>query len=954
MAALAARRFSLDAALEVGGPLQPSMIGSATYRLEARPPVWRSQSFSLERPMPSALSFWAKLGQAVWPELYHPVICHLIDVAAVTQRLWDDVFRSRFRRWTAERLGCNEEDCGRWLAFWSGAHDIGKVSPGFQAQGHTAELQRQLQAAGFHFTLAGKSKPHGVISTVVLNAELVRGDEWPEVDQRMARNVAVAVGGHHGLFPAGWDTICGPLGNEKWAIARHELLAELARVCEVTNAKQPAIANAGDQSAWMIVAGITSVADWIGSNQEFFEPVGNRALLDGSFNVDEYCAHSKNRAKCALEKLGWSRGSSTSDAITFAQLFRFITEPRPLQQRVEEIVVGMSEPGLLIVEAPMGEGKTEAAWYAAALWNRRGGQGAYVALPTMATSNQMFERVGNFLKGDAGGNLMLLHGKAALNDQFEKLKYAAEIHDEQENNTSAVVAESWFASNKKHGLLAPYGVGTIDQALLAVLQTKHVFVRLFGLAGKCVILDEVHAYDAYMTTLMERLLRWLAALGCPVVMLSATLPREKRLKLLRAYAGRDVAEPDQRDYPRITTVSLGGNADVCHIEADPDRARTVQLDWVSEDRVVQELRQALSDGGCAAVIRNTVGLAQSTYVQLRDAFEDDGIAVELFHARFPFGRRQEIENAVLQRFGKDGGPAERNKRVLVATQVVEQSLDLDFDLMVSDLAPVDLVLQRAGRLHRHDRGRRPEGVNESRLWLIEPASKDGLPDFGRSEYVYARFVLLRSLLALRAIEPSAVELPGHLETLIEQVYGDKPLTIPDGWQLAVDDAEREMQEEQKTKRKKAKGLMIYRPNDEDLLRQQNAQLDEENPEAAETIRAATRDTEPTIRVVLVYNIDGRDYLDESGRESLNEADGPDIKRIRRLLDNEVTINHRGCVAFYAGRTVPTSWRERGMLRHHRIVRIDAFGVSLSTEYPLRFDPHIGVIFTRDVEEKESR
>ena len=163
----------------------------------------------------------------------------------------------------------------------------------------------------------------------------------------------------------------------------------------------------------------------------------------------------------------------------------------------------------------MGEGKTEAGWYAAACWDRRGGQGAYVALPTMATSNQMFERVGSFLEAGAGKkNLMLQHGKAALNKQFEKLKYAARVYDD-EKQPSAVVAEEWFAANKKHGLLAPYGVGTIDQALLAVLQTKHVFVRLFGLAGKCVILDEVHAYDAYMTTLMERLLRWLAAARVP-------------------------------------------------------------------------------------------------------------------------------------------------------------------------------------------------------------------------------------------------------------------------------------------------------------------------------------------------------------------------------------------------------------------------------------------------------
>jgi CRISPR-associated endonuclease/helicase Cas3 len=510
------------------------------------------------------------------------------------------------------------------------------------------------------------------------------------------------------------------------------------------------------------------------------------------------------------------------------------------------------------------------------------------------------------------------------------------------------VAEGWFAANKKHGLLASYGVGTIDQALLAVLQTKHVFVRLFGLAGKCVILDEVHAYDAYMTTLMERLLEWLAALGCPVVLLSATLPRDKRLRLLRAYAGRELPEPEDKPYPRVTSVAAGGVPAVRHF--DPTRARTIRLGWLDEGGLVNTLRQALVDGGCAAVVRNTVRLAQKTFSELKKELKADGIRVELFHARFPFGRRMEIEDAVLKRFGKQGGPAGRDKCVLVATQVIEQSLDLDFDLMVSDVAPVDLVLQRAGRLHRHDRGLRPAGVAEPQVWLIEPEIKDALPDFGPSEYVYARFILLRSYVACKAVE--TVRLPDDLERSVERVYGAEPLAIPDGWQTTLDEAGQALSDEQRNQRRKAKGLMIYRPDDEDLLRQQNAQLDEDNPEAAEKIRAATRDTEPTIQVVLVYHIDGRDYLDNAARESFSEGDEPDIRRVRRLLDNEVTMNHRGCVVFYAGRPVPRGWREKGMLRHHRIARFDASGNSLPTEYPLRFDPDIGVLFTRATDERE--
>jgi CRISPR-associated endonuclease/helicase Cas3 len=902
------------------------------------------------------VSFWAKLGSATWPDEYHPVICHLIDVGAVALNLWENVFRRRFRQWLSGRLGLDKDEkaCGRWLAFWCGTHDIGKVSPDFQFQGNTCELKRRLTApeAGFNFAHTGDKQQHGVISTVVLNAELTRGQDWPAVAESVARNVAVAVGGHHGFFPTDWIDICGPLGNEKWATARRELLAQLARLFGVIGAPSPKPTSPDDQSVWMAVAGLTSVADWIGSNQSFFNPVGNPVLLNSSFNLNDYLKHANLQAQKALKELGWLDREHATSPVKFAELFPFITEPRPLQTALVEIIDGMTEPGLLIVEAPMGEGKTEGGWYAAACWDRRGGQGAYVALPTMATSNQMFDRVGAFLGGDAEAdtgkkNLMLQHGKAALNDQFEKLKYAARVYDD-EKHPSAVVAEKWFAGNKKHGLLAPYGVGTIDQALLAVLQTKHVFVRLFGLAGKCVILDEVHAYDAYMTTLMERLLRWLGALGCPVVLLSATLPRNKRLQLLRAYAGDDLPEPADVPYPRITSVKAcrrpDEHAEVEHVAADASRARTVRLGWLDEDSLAEKLRQSLANGGCATVIRNTVGLAQQMYLRLRDTLKEDGITVELFHARFPFGRRMEIENAVLKRFGKHGGSAERNKRVLVATQVVEQSLDLDFDAMFSDVAPVDLVLQRAGRLHRHERGPRPGGVSEPCLWLIEPGEKDGLPDFGRSEYVYAPFVLLRSYMVLKAGE--TVRMPDDLERFIEQVYGTEPLTIPDGWQTALDQSKEKLKVKQENQQLNALDVSINDPDDSPL-EQQSQQLEEDDPEAAKKIQAQTRDSDPIIQLIVVYQLAGQDYLDAVGQEPFNEADVPDVPRVRQLLDNEVTISHYGCFLAYVGRGVPKAWREKGMLRHHRIVRVDGDGKSLPGDFFLRVDHQLGVRFVEN-------
>ncbi len=894
---------------------------------------------------------WAKLGKEKWPDKYHPVICHLIDVGQAAAALWQHVVRQPMKQHITEALGLPEEDAARrWLAFWIAAHDIGKLTPCFQLQGNTDKLKEQLETAGFLLTTCGNPH-HTETGTKILHSAFTQGKACPKLDDPLARKIAVAVGGHHGTFPSSWEGHCDSLGNEKWYALRQEVFEHISRLFGVNDQQIPR-PTSDDQSVWMYLAGLTSVADWIGSNTEFFESKGNSAVADQGLDIDDYFCNSGNKAANALEKLGWRHHKGVSDTLLSFEKATGIGTPRPLQDAIIPIATEMKVPQLVIVEAPMGEGKTEAAWYIADCWDRRGGQGTYVALPTMATSNQMFGRVASFLETEGEGkkNLILQHGKASLNDRFEMLKYAAWVYDE-EKHPAGVVAESWFAANKKHGLLAPYGVGTIDQALLAVLQTKHVFVRLFGLAGKCVILDEVHAYDAYMTTLMERLLRWLAALGCPVVLLSATLPAEKRAKLIEAYSGTTTTKLDgDNHYPRVTFVRVqdGTPVVICFPAAG---TKEIHLDWVEDHDLPEKLRASLSDGGCAAVIRNTVGLAQETFTRLKEDFKGTDVVVELFHARFPFGRRKQIEDAVLAKFGKgtDGkpeNPLRPKKAILVATQVIEQSLDLDFDVMFTDVAPVDLVLQRAGRLHRHERSSRPGG--DAKLWLIEPGKrqKDGLPDFGPSEWVYSRFVLLKSYVALKA--KTTVSLPDDLEHLVEQIYGKESMDTPEHYQNDLAESEKAMREEQRMQNRAAKGVMIWTPEMDDLLEQPNQQLEEDDPEAHKKVQAATRDTEPTVQLILVYQLDGNDFLDPYGKDPFDESKVPDVKRLRQLLNNEVTISHKGCVFHYVKQPVPSGWKKCGMLKHHRIVRIDQDGSSL-TDDRIRLDTELGVIIYRNRE-----
>ena len=885
--------------------------------------------------------FWAKLGRAEWPDTYHPVICHQIDVGQVAAALWRHVLPTPARERVAERLGLGEAEAGAWVAFWVAAHDIGKVTPGFQFMktANVAELEKHLGAEGYTLD-ASDAKHHTCTGTKILCDALTE----MRLDEQVAWRVAVCVGGHHGPFPANWHNLSFHLGDEKWADARREMLGHLERLFNVRRESLPSPSDAADQCVWMYLAGLTAVADWIGSNTDFFKPhVTPECPLANSLSVDDYFSRSRVSAENALERLGWRHQTATGAVRGFAEATGLRDEPRELQKIVIPIAQEMAASGtprLVIVEAPMGEGKTEAAWYVADCWNRAVGAGTYLALPTMATSNQMFTRVERFLTA-AGekANLILTHGKAALNERFRDLQFAAETHD-ADGNVSGVVAAGWFAKNKKHGLLASFGVGTIDQALLAVLQTNHAFVRLFGLAGKCVILDEVHAYDAYMTTLMKRLLQWLAALGCPVVLLSATLPSAKRRELLEAYSGSTVGEL-ATTYPCVTSVRAGQDEVpvVTPFEADKSRHKTFSLGWVEDGGLVGKLKEALSDGGCAVVIRNTVGLGQETFRALRPEFGDE---VMLFHARFPFGRRDEIEKAVLERFGKgeDGKPEnpQRPRRaVLVATQVVEQSLDLDFDVMFTDVAPVDLVLQRAGRLWRHDR-ERPEGLKEPQLWLICPDEKDGVPDFGPSRFVYDRFVLLRSWLTLKGC--SEVRLPDAIEPFVERVYGEE-FDVPPEYAADLEKSKAALDEQLAEQQSKASSVMIRKP-DKNPLEQRSLQLREDDPVAHERVRAATRDTEPTIPVVLVYHRDGRDFLDPEGTEPFDASAKPDVPRIRRLLENEVTLSHRGAVAFFAKQTVPAGWKKCGMLQAHRLVLLDTNGQAQLGEYRLSYDREVGI------------
>lgn len=937
--------------------------------MSQQPETSPSSSWAGPTGAPDAIRLlWAKTNRAeigTW----HPLLCHLMDVACVARELWRGVLHDQGRRWIAQTLGLPVDAAEAWVAFLAGAHDIGKACPGFQAKWPWGVPP--ARQAGLTFPV-GRDVPHGTVSANVLANELPQGVVAPPLPRELARCLAMTLGGHHGVFPttSEWGDL-GPatLGDDRWSAARRECLLRLAAATGLAALPSPRPPTDGvDRAAMMFLAGLVAVADWIGSNLRFFP------FATSDWDPDEYWGHAAGAAQQAMESLAWGAAAPDNSpaAIGFAELFPGFTTLRPLQAEVERQAARLRGPGLVLVEAPMGEGKTEAALFLADRWNSAHQQrGIYVALPTQATSNQMFTRLIDFLSGrypDRRVNLHLLHGHAALSPQYRDLQLAATMHD-QDDRPGRVVAEAWFGQDKRQSLLAPFGVGTIDQALLSVLQTRHMFVRLFGLAGKTVVLDEVHAYDTYMTTLLERLLQWLAALGSSVVLLSATLPSRRRRQLLEAYAGGRTIALELVAYPRLSIVQqvpegeesdgAGNDAWSVAIPASSDRRVELVVNRTPPERLAGELARVLTGGGgCCAIVRNTVQLAQQTYLQLRQALSPLGVEVELFHARFPFAMRDAIERGVLDRYGRRVPGSRPRAAVLVATQVIEQSLDLDFDLIASDPAPADLLLQRAGRLHRHQRSR-PEAMARPSLWLLDEGGDGagGVPDFGVSQAVYDRYVLLRSHLALAGRH--TLRLPDDIEPLVEGVYGEAPLssTLPDEWQTALDEALRESQRNAADDAAKARRVQIGSPWDEDdLLEEPSMQLEEEDPEVHATLRAATRLGPPNVSVVLLHRLGGEGtpaFLSADGgcgTELIDLTQAPSLEDARRLLGASVTLSQPQCVRDLLATPPVAAWRDSGLLRHHRSLDLDDRGCASLGSVHLRLDRELGVVLDRACEE----
>lgn len=904
---------------------------------------------------PIAFALWAKTGPVDAPETFHPLICHMLDVAAVARVMWTESLSHRQREELTRRLGWdNHADAlVSWLA---GAHDIGKAEPTFQAKANS-HLAR-LTALGFVFPRrASQNIRHGTVSAITLGPIVDGG----EALARSTSPAAAIIGGHHGT-PIDRVALMHidelPDEDASWKGHRGVLAAVLAKALGAT-AHLPH----SDTAALIHLGGLISVADWIGSDASRFPPYCVSGDEWRGLDADDYLRRADQAAHTALRHAGWLPPPRITRPRRFTELFPGRT-PRPAQALIETAVAELDEPALLVVECETGSGKTESALSIAEhAMARLGARGFYIALPTQATSNQMFGRTAHHLASrwpDDASELHLLHGNAALSADYSALRprdprhesiAPTGIHSDGEDGPSGgAVAHEWFMARKR-GLLSPFAVGTVDQALLGILNTRHFFVRLFGLSSTTVILDEVHAYDTYTGALIERLVHWLAALDSTVVVLSATLPTE-RLRMLEASyrAGREVAvsaETDATDapddagtddpvpsYPRLSIAThrcvqrsaLPRSAKPRLVELQYEPARWAE----TPPALVAAAARMLEPEGCIGVVCNTVAIAQSAYREALAVLPN--AQVVLLHARMRFMERDAIERDLLTALGP-GDDSRPSRLLVIATQVIEQSLDIDFDGLVTQLAPVDLVIQRIGRLHRHRRQDRPRHLAEPRVVVCGPTQDaDGVPTL--EDPVYDRNVLLRSHLALR--DRSSFTAPDDVDDLVQNVYrylvpgeGDGGAALVEALSATASASERDRHEALY----RAEGARL--PEADGSLWHLGSQL----PDDEGAFPAVTRLGGPSVSVVV---------LTEEERQRMPPLSSRRRQDWRWFIERSINVSSPGLVTALMKEpdTAPAQWRNTPLLRRHRLIVLDAEGNARVDDVDIHHDAHIGLEWKR--------
>jgi CRISPR-associated endonuclease/helicase Cas3 len=833
---------------------------------------------------PSYYRYWgkAKRSEDQPGDDYHLLPYHCLDVAAIAATWWDA--SACLRNAFIGHSGVEERIYRAWLLFFVASHDLGKWDVRFQRKALECwKVWNSSYEGRVPSTNDSRTYDHGKSGLYWFREDTLDDAVQPEYPDLFAcldggqqlEKLAwypwlEAVCGHHGyvISQQHLPGILLALTSEYQKLAeqdkqaRHEWLAALA---ELFLKPQGLSLEDDPPECSPLLAGFCSVADWLGSDQRVFQFDSSVRELSGYFSEELLEKAREQVIRCGLiSHIRPYEGVTALLAAGYA--------PHQLQCLVDQLPL---ESGLTVIEAPTGSGKTETALaYAWRLLDQGVADSIVFALPTQATANAMLDRLDKLIdKLFADGNLILAHGNSRFNRKYEAIRGKGK--DYQGDEEAWAQCCDWLVQSRKRIFLGQIGVCTIDQVLISVLPVKHKFVRGFGVGRSVLIVDEVHAYDAYMYGLLEAVLKAQHAAGGSALLLSATLPSQLQQALLATYQQKI---PSLTAYPLIAWAPVHSGV-VKHFEltaAQYPATFPVFIDTCAvpdlfpDPLLLDEMVAAARNGAQVALVCNLVDVAQHIYRQLKERNLAD-IDLQLFHARFTQLDRRDKEQAVQDCFGREG---DRSRgRILVATQVIEQSLDVDFDWLITQLCPVDLLFQRLGRLHRHKREFRPAGFSQPCATVLLPDG-DG---YGSHGCIYGNtLVMWRTEQLLRALGERPLLFPDAYRQCIESVYqpeltGDEPEWVALGLE--------KWQQENAVSRMSAQQMLKWA---------ENTSLSDED----DMVRAVTRDGEMSLTVI--------PYLDYSS--------------VRHLINGviiETCDDHALAEALALNRVmVPNSWSNR--------------------------------------------
>lgn len=841
-----------------------------------------------------AYSLWAKKNVQDGQPMWLPLIVHLMDTKNVIGWLYNHWIDDGQREVMRENFD-SEEELLKFVRFLGAVHDIGKATPAFQTKKSYIRddelddyLVMRLVEAGFNgldsaLLESRKHSPHNLAGEALLR-------DWD-----VSEEVCAVIGGHHGkpfngrdvdnqleIYTSNYfqrDSDCNL--RRKWSSIQKYLLKEVLSASGYDSLAD--LPEKIGQPQAVLFEGLLIMSDWLASS-EYLDNSHHTPMFP-LIDIEESASDVDLDSRYRSAITNWDR----DDSVQFGPVSdvdsnyekRWGFKPRNVQKIMSDAIGRIRKPGIVVIEAPMGIGKTEIALTAAEqLAYTSGRDGLYIGLPTQATTNAMFDRVNEWLKNiaeedDENISIRLMHGKAMFNQTYSHLPHAENIADEDDAH-GAVTVNSWFSGKKS--ILTKFTVGTIDNLLLMGLKQKHLFLRHLGFSGKVVVIDEAHAYDAYMNSYLCKAIEWLGAYHVPVVVLSATLPKDKRIQLFGSYLGGKFGKkwkdkvifPDnwesEEAYPLLSYLDgthVGQVTDFGDVGAGQKKSVHIHRFDVSDEELMKNVLEMIHDGGIAGIIVNTVKRSQ----KLAELVPGD-VELMVLHSAFLAPDRVKKEKRLQDEIGKRGNRPRR--MIVIGTQILEQSLDIDFDILYTDIAPMDLILQRIGRLHRHGI-RRPEKLTEPQTYVM------GINEFGdygdANEGIYGRYLLMKTDYYLK----DRIDIPKDISSLVQKVYREDD----DLCDEELEKARNEFQDRKENAIKEASAFQISPPSYSKRKSSIHGWLNRDKADVSNSDQrasAAVRDIDETIEVVLLKR-NGDDYEILDG----GKLSDTDSKRIAEQL-----------------------------------------------------------------------